>query len=323
MTALRTVTLDVYRISARWGGKFPGAFPAPLDALREFLATGAMPAAYRNDWTNGLPPEMGGALTALTTNDYAAAHDGLATLLTLPVPRPVAVRDLLVRPDSLGLTCTVLNRLGLGTPVALVTADGRPFRFPSAFNLVPGIAVRVTGFADVPASPCAAETLEVIRLGDALLAHVTGVPLPSPTDADGNLLDDDWERLLLGSVGNEPFTDLGGGYTLLQTYLDGTDPWLPGSFSTFPPAHLAPPEVLISKVTPSALQLLWSFPPVYAAKLNFQLQGTVALGGPWQSLPATVEDLGGGQFRMLTVIDGGPPMAFWRLTLRLGSGTAL
>jgi hypothetical protein len=157
MAALQAVTLDVYRLSARWGGIFPGAFPSPLDALREFLATGVMPVAYRNDWTNGLPPEIGPTLTPLGPADYATALDGLSVLLALPAPRPVVVRDLVVRPDSVGLNCTLLNRAVLGTPVALVTAEGRPFRFPSAFALVPGVAVRVTAYADLPASACAAK----------------------------------------------------------------------------------------------------------------------------------------------------------------------
>lgn len=316
LTALRAVTLEVYRISARWGGQFPGAFPAPLDALREFFATGVLPVAYRNDWTNGLPPAFGGALTPLTTNDYASAYAGVAMLVSLPAPRPVVVRDLLVRPDSIGLNCTVLNRVGLGTPVALVTAEGRPFRFPSSFSLVPGVAVRVTAFADAPSTGCAAETLEVIRLGDELLAQVTGVPLPSPTDTDGNLLDDDWERLFLGGLGNDPFASLGGGHTLLQSYLDGTDPMLPGSYGQQPPASLAPPAVEISRLNPTTVQLRWQFSPAYAPRLDFKLQGTTALGASWENLPASVEDLGGGQYRMLASSPTGNT-AFWRLTLRL------
>lgn len=316
MVALRAVTLEVHRISARWGGQFPGAFPAPLDALREFFATGVLPVAYRNDWTNGLPPAFGGALTALTTNDYASAYAGVAMLVSLPAPRAVVVRDLLVRPDSIGLNCTVLNRVGVGTPVALVTAEGRPFRFPSSFSLVPGVAVRVTAFADAPSTGCAAETLEVIRLGDELLAQVTGVPLPSPTDTDGNLLDDDWERLFLGGLGNDPFAGLGGGHTLLQSYLDGTDPMLPGSYGQWPPASLAPPTVEIRRLNPTTVQLRWQFAPAYAPRLDFKLQGTTALGAVWENLPASVEDLGGGQYRMLASSPTGNT-AFWRLTLRL------
>jgi hypothetical protein len=181
---------------------------------------------------------------------------------------------------------------------------------------VPGVAVRVTAYADLSASACASETLEVIRLGDDLLASVTGVPLPSPTDTDGNLLDDDWERLFLGGQGSDPFAGLGSGYTLLQAYLDGADPALPGSYGQRPPAHLAPPAVDISRLNPTTLQLLWQFPAAYAPRLEFKLQEVTALGGLWENLPAAVEDLGGGHYRMLASAPVGNT-AFWRLTLRL------
>ena len=275
-----------------------------------------MPVAYRNDWTNGLPSEIGPSLTPLGPADHAAARNGVSLLVALPAPRPVIVRDLVVRPDSLGLNCTLLNRAVLGTPVALVTAEGRPFRFPSAFALVPGVVVRVTAYADLPASACASETLEVIRLGDDLLASVTSVPLPSPTDTDGNLLDDDWERLFLAGLGSDAFAGLGSGYTLLQAYLDGADPALPGSYGQRPPASLAPPTVDISRLNPSMVQLRWQFPPAYFPRLEFKLQGVPVLGGAWANLPATVEDLGGGNSRMLAHAPVGNT-AFWRLTLRL------
>lgn len=314
LASLRAVTLDVYRISARWGGVFPGAFPSPLDALREFLATGVMPPAFRNDWNGGLPPEMGASLTPLTASDYASAQDGLTLLLNLPAPRPVVTRDLLVRADSAGLNCTILNRFALGTTVALVDANGRPYRFPNAFHVVPGMAVRVLGFADAPASTCASETLEVVRIGSESQTHVTSVPLPSASDSDGNLLDDDWELLFFGALGNDPFANLGGGHTLLQSYLDGSDPLL---FANYPPANLNLPTVQIELHEGSVIHLVWQFPAAYASFLNFKLQVTPTLGGPWWDQPAVVENLGGGYFRMIAAIDFESAAAFWRLALSL------
>jgi len=314
LVALRAVTLDVYRISARWSGVFPGAFPSPLDALREFLATGVLPPAYRNDWNGGLPVEIGPALTPLTAGDYTSALEGLTVLLTLPTPRSVVTRDLSVRADTVGLNCTILGRFALGTTVALVDAAGRPYRFPNAFNVISGLAVRVLGFADAPAGGCAAETLEVVRVGNESQTHVTSVPLPSAHDADGNLLDDDWERLFFGGLGNNPFANLGNGHTLLQSYLDGTDPLLLGSY---PPAQLSLPAVQIESVNESAVQLLWQFPPAYAAFLNFKLQAVPGLGGVWMEQPAVVENLGGGFFRILAAVDAESDAAFWRLALSL------
>ncbi len=314
MVALRSVTHDVYRISARWGGVFPGAFPSPLEALREFLATGVMPPAYRNDWNDGLPLEIGPSLTPLTASDYTAALDGLVALLSLPAPRPVVTRDLLVRADSVGLTCTLLDRLALGATVALVDVNGRPYQFPNTFHVVPGLTVRVLGFADGPANACASETLEVVRLGSESQTHVTSVPLPSASDSDGNLLDDDWELLFFGALGNNPFADLGGGHTLLQSYLDGSDPGLPGSYL---PAQLALPAVQIEALNESAVQLVWQFPAAYANSLNFKLQVTSALGGGWLEQPAVVEDLGAGNFRIVAAVDYESDAVFWRLALSL------
>ncbi|MBE0540181.1 MAG: hypothetical protein IH623_02240 [Verrucomicrobia bacterium] len=314
LAALRAVTLDVYRISARWGGVFPGAFPSPLDALREFFATGVMPPAYRNDWNGGLPAEIGPLLTPLTASDYTSALEGLNVLLNLPAPRPVVTRDLLVRPDSAGLSCTILDRFALGTTVALVDANNRPYRFPNAFHVVPGLAVRVLGFADAPASACASETLEVVRVGSESQTHVTSVPLPSAADSDGNLLDDDWELLFFGGLGNDPFADLGSGHTLLQSYLNGGDPLL---FINYPPANLALPAVQIEALNQSSLQLVWQFPAAYAQFLNFQLQATPALGGAWWEQAAVVENLGGGFFRIVVAVDSELDAAFWRLALSL------
>jgi hypothetical protein len=314
LTALRAVTLDVYRISARWGGVFPGAFPSPLDALREFFATGVMPPAYRNDWNGGLPPEIGPSLTPLTASDYTSALEGLNVLLNLPTPRPVVTRDLFVRPDSAGLSCTILDRFALGTTVALVDANGRPYRFPNAFHVVPGLAVRVLGFADAPASACASETLEVVRVGSESQTHVTSVPLPSAADSDGNLLDDDWELLFFGGLGNDPFADLGGGHTLLQSYLDGGDPLL---FVNYPPANLALPAVQIAAVNETTVQLTWQFPAAYANALDFTLQATPTLGGVWLEQPAVIEHLGAGAYSIEIPLAAQSDAAFWRLALSL------
>ena len=317
IAALRAVTLDVYRISARWGGQFPGAFPGPVDALREFLATGVMPRAFRNDWDSGLPPQMGGLLTPLGAADYSSASNGLITLLNLPSPRPVVTRNLLVLSNSLGLTCTVLQRFDTSGLVALEDASGRPFRFPGTFDLVPGMAVKITGFADVPTNGCAAETLEVVLLGDDLQAFVTDVPLPVAGDGDGNLLDDEWELLFLGGLGNDPFASLGGGYTLLQSYLDGTDPWLPGSFMAKMPANLQLPAVQIEPFGAAQMKLTWHFHPFYANRIAFRLQTTPALGDPWSEVPESVQYLGGDEFQMVAPLNPNDSTGFWRMKLSL------
>jgi hypothetical protein len=306
--------LAQHRISARWDGVIPGAFPSPLDALREFLATGVMPPAYRNDWDGGLPPEIGATLTPLTAGDYTSALEGLAVLLNLPPPRPVVTRDLLVRADSAGLNCSIFDRIALGTTTALIDASGRPYRFPNSFHVVPGLAVRVLGFADAQASACANETLEVVRVGSESQTHVTSVPLPSASDSDGNLLDDAWELLFFGALGNDPFADLGGGHTLLQSYLDGGDPLL---FVNYPPANLALPAVQIAAVNETTVQLTWQFPAAYADALDFTLQATPTLGGIWMEQAVAVENLGAGFLRILIPLDTQSDAAFWRLALSL------
>jgi hypothetical protein len=318
LAALRAVTAEVYRISARWAGLFPGAFPNPLDALREFLATGQMPRAYTNDWEDGLPSAIGPSLTALTPADYALAMQGLATLLALPDPRPLVTRTLVVEENSAQLHCTVLARLDTTGLVALVDPDGAPFRFPGNFRLVPGTLVQVTGYADAPSNPCAPETLEVVRAGDSFLAFVTGIPSPAGNDADGNLLDDDWELLFLGSTGNDPFAQLAGdGYTLLQIFLDGTDPLDPASYTTVAVANLAPPAVQIAPLADGSVKLSWKWPAQYAGQIGFELQTNTTLLGPWNSTPATVQHDGAGNFELNAPVAPEATRLFWRLALKL------
>jgi hypothetical protein len=238
----------------------------------------------------------------LTLTAYRAAEpaspiltNGLATGRVLPTPEQ-------------------LDRFALGNTVALVDANGRPYRFPNAFHVGPGLAVRVLGFADAAASACANRTLEVVRVGSESQTHVTSVPLPSASDRDGNLLDDDWELFFFGALGNDPFVNFGGGHTLLQSYLDGSDPLL---FANCPAANLGLPAVQIQSLDENHVQLRWQFPLPYANSLEFKLQTTPALGEAWFELPATVERLGGGNFRIVAPVNSNATAVFWRLAMSL------
>jgi hypothetical protein len=63
IAALRAVTQEVYRISSRYANSAPGAFALPIDALRQFVATGGLPPAYVNDPVAPTPPARFGFRT--------------------------------------------------------------------------------------------------------------------------------------------------------------------------------------------------------------------------------------------------------------------
>jgi hypothetical protein len=316
LAALRAVTLDVYRISARWGGKYPGSIPSPVSALRQFFAIGALPAAYR-EWEE-LPAEIGTSITALNPADYQAALAGFAMLVGVPEPRPVVTWQLTALPASSGLTCSVFQKAGTGELVSLIDAEGLPFRFPPAFVAPLGSTVEVTGYTDAPDSFCAPQSLEVVRIGYSFEARITAMPMVPSLDLDGNLLPDDWEMLFLGYLGSDPFDSLGGdGYTLLQILVDGKDPLNPKSYTSVPAAPLGVPQVTIEAISDTVFLVSWTFPVPYANSIGFSVQSAAGLGASWSDLPGIVQNLGGGRFEATLTVQGSGQQGFWRIALRL------
>jgi hypothetical protein len=129
----------------------PPAYVNPVDAIRHLLAHEELPAPYDQD-------------AAMSGADFAGALGGLAHLRDLITPRPLVEVALEVPMSGFFDGCTVLREAGGWEDYALVAADGRPFRLPDNFRLVPGMRFRVLGYMDVPMACWQQNTIEVARM---------------------------------------------------------------------------------------------------------------------------------------------------------------
>jgi hypothetical protein len=179
----------------------------PLDTLRRFFAASPDAASLEADLDGVLTPaEISAALVE------AAVLTALASGLQRPF-------------DTWTLVMSAHNSLA---PNRYVRADsvevelfhpgGRSFRIDQGIGLAPGTEFEVHGFTDIT-GPDGHPGMEVLAMA------FTGVPLASNNDADGNLLDDEWEEFYFGTTGLDPFeVPSGKSHTLLQFFLEGLDP---------------------------------------------------------------------------------------------------
>lgn len=277
---LRNVTAEIYRISSALNNADPGKYASPVDTLRNFLASGILLSNYLTQ-------------TTLTENDLANAYAAVAPALANVPPRPTAMVTLLIRPDTFGEDCTLLDLPLAQATRSLYASDGRPFRLLESFQLPPGSEIHVFAFTDLPNLGCGDAALEVIGLG------LDSVPVPSPVDTDGDLLLDELELLLFGGLGQDGDDDFDGDDTPnLQEFWDGTDPADQLS-EPINLADLSPPQINIQPALNGQLVLTWFFPEPYASKLNFTLLAAPGLGDTFTPIPAPIQDLGGGNFQII------------------------
>ena len=202
---LLAVAQDIYRINSRYNNDYPATFASPIDELRYFIWFGTLDSNYLA-W-------------ATTSNHLASASNAVAAILAAVSPRPTTNLTLLVRADTFGPTCRILDQPGTNAPYALLNPSGLPFTFPQNFLLPPGSEVPVYGYTDVTNNPCPYPAIEVLAIALADIPEVTD------PDSDANLLVDSWERKFFGRIGVDPYADDDGdGYTNLQEYLGGSDP---------------------------------------------------------------------------------------------------
>ena len=212
---LRIVVLDIYRINSRYNNDYPATFASPVDELRYFLWSGTLDSNYLA-WS-------------VTSNLMASASSGAASILAGVLPRPTTNLTLLVRSDTFGLNCRILDQPGPNAPRVLQDSSALPFSFPDNFQLPPGSQVQVYGYTDVTNTACAYPAIEVISIALAAL------PMASDPDADGNLLIDSWEMKFFGHLGLDPYGDADGdGFTNLQEMMAGSDPTDPLSIPADP-----------------------------------------------------------------------------------------
>ena len=214
--ALRKISRVVYARHQALSPTDLALLPMPLTALATFVRSGALPVEYT------------GAAAGFTGADVTAANAKIAALAALAT-RPVATFFFTTRsvPGPAGLT--LVQNSG-GTAYALfdtfLAATALPQDLPAGTPLV------VSAYTDLP-NVAGFPVLEVISL------QVSSLPFLTAADSDGDMLADEWELRLFGSLGYDGFASLdGSSYALGQEYLDGTDALSAGSSPLLPPTPM-------------------------------------------------------------------------------------
>lgn len=294
---LRAVTRDIYRISSRLNNTNPATFASPVDELRRFLWRGDFDSNY---------------LAACTTSNlFNSASNGAALILAAAIPRSTTNVVLVVRPDTLGPSCRILDKQGGGT-FALQDSTGLPFGFPDSFQLLPGAVVQVTGYTDVTNVSCAYPAIEVTSV------LLNSVPRATDNDDNGNLLVDSWEKKFFGYIGvADPFGDADGdGYQNVQELLDGSDP---RDLYGVPPGPVVNFQLPVLTLSPAGgwIELWFQWPAAYIGRFNFGVRHATDLTTPFTSLAATGPTyISGNQFKM-TIVPPGTSQHFYVLTIAL------
>jgi hypothetical protein len=305
VTALKTLTTELYRISMLSNNAAPGVYPLPVDALRQFIAGGPVHSNYA-------------PVISFTSNQTVLARSGISNLLASPLPRVITNVWLRARADYCGdggARMLLLDNLTSGGVAKLVDAEGKPFTFPQSFTLLPGSELNVAAFTDAEPSSdfapaCRSNVLEVIT------AELLGVPIASDPDLNGNLLIDSWEQQFLGATGANPFGDSDGdGYQDLEEMLSGTDPKDANSQPGQPAAFFGRPAMRATTLPNGDIALRWSWPGAYASSFAFGLRVSGDVTVPFSEVPTSVSQNG----NELTVVIPSPaaPLQFFNLVVRL------
>jgi len=287
----------IYQHHADNSATTPG-IALPIDALRLVLRGDPLPAEY----TGAVAP---GDLTTAQTA-YAAASAQFAQAF-----RPTATWtvEVLANPAEPG----VYLRTGDATEVALLNPDGSRFLLERGLGLQPGAQFTVSGYTDTPPAG-SYPTMEITAAALALR------PAAGDNDLDGNLLDDEWEKFFFGETGQDPNSEPhGGGYTLLQYFLDGTDP-RGGDLPSGPPVDLNPQLPIFTPDGVGGYHLDFVFPATYQAQVSFIVERSTTLApGSWVDLPGiAISSLGGDELRAAIPAAAAPPGgAFYRIRLSL------
>ncbi len=295
---LRQVVQDIYRIDSIYNNTNPATFASPVDEIRYFLWHGTLDSNY--------------LATATTLGQLASASNGVVTILSDVLTRPTTNVLLVVRNDTLGGPCRLLDVYGRPGSFALVDSAGVPFTFPLSFTLLPGSILQVFGYTDLYSANCATPGIEVIS---SLLASV---PIATDRDLDGNLLVDTWEQQFFGGLGiADPFGDADGdGYSNLQEMLEGSDPRDAFGRPWVTMVLFAPP-VLNLVANAGMIEVHFQWPAMYVNRFNFGIRHTPDLASPFTDLPvSTPTSVGGNEF-MITFAPPANPQQFYFLTLSL------
>jgi hypothetical protein len=295
--ALRDVTDAIYDHHVANSDSTP-FMPLPLDVLRLLVRGQAVPSDY---------DPMAGITPSDLTDARTAISSILAQLST--VYRPVSTITVEVGPPTVPGQPYGYTNINSTMPVVFLDQFGDIFTLDQGLGIAHTTSISVQGYTDVT-GPAGHEAIE------PLVLTVLSIPQPSDTDANANLLDDDWEEFFFGGLGVvEPF-DLHpvNGFTYLQLFLIGHDPRCDDTPSealaslTFPA-----PEIVVLGNSNYGLQ--FEFPDDYFDSFEWSLQESAGLM-TFNDLPRAVfQALGGNQY----VVDVGPVYSsFVRRFFRIG-----
>ena len=201
--SLRKIARAVYARHNALSAEALGTLPMPLTALATFVRTGALPVEYMT---------VGAGFNA---GDISAANSKIAVIAASLITRPTSPFMLYTRSTASPSGLTLVQD-SVGTSYALFGADLAPTSLPA--DLPPGTLLIVSAYTDLPTIG-GFPTLEVISLDLPVLPFRVG------SDSDGDLLADEWELRMFGSLALNSLDSLdGSAYTLGQEYFDGTDP---------------------------------------------------------------------------------------------------
>ncbi|MBL9132558.1 MAG: hypothetical protein JNG86_15240, partial [Verrucomicrobiaceae bacterium] len=204
MEKLIKVARDVYRLGQQPAGSDPMQFVNPLDVLRAFIRTGALPADYAAALS--VPPAGRAEAFAEIAALIAAVPVRTPQIFTLRTPQVISVLS--------GMS--LLESTDGTTGFMPLDESHRMLRLGE--NRAQGTPVTLTAYLDMP-SIGGFQSLEVIS------ASFDTTPPVVAEDSDGDLLADTWEMAHFGTLShNGASKPVGGAYTLAQEYFEGTDP---------------------------------------------------------------------------------------------------
>lgn len=297
LETLKTLTAELYSASATQHFALEGSLVPPIDSLRLFLT-----------FFHQLPGPYNG-LTSFAYEDLSTLATATDSWLQLLVSRPMVSLAAAVTVPQTQSACTVVN--AEGQDWCLVGRDGGPFQFPDTFSLPLGSMMAIIGYTDLP--PVGG--LPVIEV---VSARAFLIPEPSTTDSDGNLLNDEWERLFFGQLGNDPYSSSdGSGYSLLQQALAGTDPTDAGSSPGDAPVAFDFADVVPSpeRAVNGDYTLYFQWPTPYLGHFDFVVYESHDLVS-FTKRSASISHLGGGLHRA-AITGVSEPSAFYRVGVRL------
>ncbi len=302
LPGLRQVAAEIYRISSVFNNDpaYPdGWFASPVNVLRDFLQTGVLAEPYA-------------ALTTLSAGELASAASAVSGVLNGTPLRPLVELTLVVRPDTLTGSCTVLDVQG-GGMATLWHRAGLPYHLVEAFDLPVGTVLAVSGYNDLPPLGCAGQPIEVRSV------QLVSAPPVSAADADGDGMPDALEWLLFGGLGQDGGGDADGdGVSNLAEIQQGSDPTdfynvllLPGNVPPIPvqigPNLAGPPNL--------GFDLTFVVPPQFANQVEPQVMTTPKLGLPFLLSTLVPTNNGLGQFKV-TLPNPGTNSQFFFIKLK-------